>query len=65
MTNQKYTTIFFDWDGVIANDPGDEFLGELIRSVGASEEQVKDIFETYMNHSMRGQIIRDVRACWS
>jgi epoxide hydrolase-like predicted phosphatase len=56
MTNQKYTTIFFDWGGVIANDPGDEFLGNLIRSVGASEAQVQEIFETYMKRFMRGQI---------
>jgi putative hydrolase of the HAD superfamily len=56
MTNQKYTTIFFDWGGVIANDPGDEFLGQLLRDIGATEEQVQEIFETYMKRFMRGQI---------
>ncbi len=31
MANDKYTTIFLDWGGVIANDPGDDFLGQLLR----------------------------------
>lgn len=53
---RKYTTVFFDWGGVIANDPGDEFLGDLIRSVGASDAQVQEIFEAYMKRFMRGQI---------
>lgn len=52
----KYKTVFFDWGGVIANDPGDEFLGDLIRSVGASDTQVQEIFETYIKRFMRGQI---------
>lgn len=52
----KYTTIFFDWGGVIANDPGDEFLGDLIKSIGASDAQVQEIFETYMKRFMRGEI---------
>ncbi|SRR6266536_2680520 len=56
MTHEKYTTIFFDWGGVIANDPGDEFLGQLLRDVGATETQVQEIFETYMRRFMRGQI---------
>lgn len=56
MTDAKYTTIFFDWGGVIANDPGDEFLGQLLRDVGATETQVQEIFETYMKRFMRGEI---------
>jgi putative hydrolase of the HAD superfamily len=51
-----YTTIFFDWGGVIANDPGDEFLGLLLRQIGATDGQVEEIFETYMSRFMRGQI---------
>lgn len=54
--NQKYTTIFFDWGGVVANDPGDEFLGQLLHGVGATEAQVQEIFQTYMKRFMRGQI---------
>lgn len=56
MINQKYTTIFFDWGGVIANDPGDEFLTELLRDIGATEDQIKEIFETHMMRFMRGEI---------
>lgn len=56
MADRKYTTIFFDWGGVIANDPGDEFLGRLLRDVGATEVQVQEIFETYMKSFMRGEI---------
>lgn len=55
-TNTKYTTIFFDWGGVIANDPGDDFLSDLLRNVGATDEQIQAIFETYMKRFMRGQI---------
>lgn len=49
-------TIFFDWGGVIADDPGDEFLGELLLSIGANETQVQEIFETYMIRFMKGEI---------
>jgi epoxide hydrolase-like predicted phosphatase len=56
MSDRTYAAIYFDWGGVIANDPGDEFLTELIRSVGASDEQIKEIFEIYMKRFMRGQI---------
>ena len=49
MTTQKYTTIFFDWGGVIANDPGDEFLGQLLRDVGATDVQVQEIYEIALN----------------
>ena len=56
MINPKYTTIFFDWGGVISNDPGDEFLGQLLRDIGATEKQIQEIFETYMKRFMRGEI---------
>jgi len=49
-------TIFFDWGGVIADDPGDDFLVELLREVGASEEQIQEIFHSYMRRFMRGEI---------
>jgi epoxide hydrolase-like predicted phosphatase len=52
----KYKTIFFDWGGVIANDPGDEFLGELLTRVGATEGQTRDIFKSYMKDFMKGTI---------
>lgn len=50
------TTIFFDWGGVIADDPGDDFLKLLLRDIGASEAQVEEIYETYMKHFMKGHM---------
>jgi putative hydrolase of the HAD superfamily len=52
----KIDTIFFDWGGVVANDPGDDFLGQLLKNVGATDKQIAAIFETYMKRFMRGQI---------
>lgn len=49
-------TIFFDWGGVIADDPGGDFLDQLLRDVGATEEQIKEIYETYTRDFMRGEI---------
>jgi len=54
--SKKYSAVYFDWGGVIADDPGDEFLGELIRNLGASEDQKREIFRTYMRRLMKGQI---------
>jgi putative hydrolase of the HAD superfamily len=55
MTN-TYNTVFFDWGGVVADDPGDEFLGNLLRQLGATEPQIQEIFQNYMKRFMRGQI---------
>lgn len=49
-------TIFFDWGGVIAGDPADDFLGMLLRSIGASEAQVEEILDSYKISFMRGEI---------
>ncbi|MDQ5886166.1 MAG: glucose-phosphatase [Patescibacteria group bacterium] len=49
-------TIFFDWGGVIAGDPGDDFLGLLLRSIGATEAQVEEILDTYKISFMKGEI---------
>lgn len=49
-------TIFFDWGGVVADDPGDDFLKELLVSIGASPEQIEEIFQLHMKRFMRGQI---------
>lgn len=54
--SSSYTTIFFDWGGVVANDPGDEFLGLPLKQIGATDDQVQEILETYMSRFMRGQI---------
>ena len=52
----KYKAIFFDWGGVIANDPGDEFLSQLLSQIGATENQKFEIFRTYMSDFMKGVI---------
>jgi putative hydrolase of the HAD superfamily len=52
----KIDTVFFDWGGVVANDPGDDFLAQLLKNIGATDEQVAAIFETYMKRFMHGQI---------
>jgi putative hydrolase of the HAD superfamily len=54
--NNTYDTVFFDWGGVVADDPGDEFLGDLLRHLGTTEPQIQEIFQNYMKRFMRGQI---------
>lgn len=49
-------TLFFDWGGVIADDPGDEFLANLLREISANDEQIQEIFQSYMRRFMRGEI---------
>lgn len=49
-------TIFFDWGGVVADDPGDDFLTKLLQDVGASPEQIQEIFHLYMKRFMCGEI---------
>jgi len=49
-------TIFFDWGGVVADDPGDDFLTKLLQDVGASTVQIQEIFQLYMKRFMRGEI---------
>jgi len=48
--------IFFDWGGVIADDPGDDFLINLLREVGASEMLVQDIYMSHLKDFMRGKL---------
>jgi putative hydrolase of the HAD superfamily len=52
----QYTTIFFDWGGVVSNDPGDDFLRMLLTELGATPAQVEEIYETYMRRFMRGEL---------
>lgn len=51
-----FTTVLFDWGGVVADDPGDEFLSKLLYNLGATDTQVQEIFKIYMKRFMRGQI---------
>lgn len=50
------TTIFFDWGGVLADDPGDDFLSKLLTNIGANEDQIREIHETYMKDFMKGAL---------
>ena len=38
-------TVFFDWGGVIAPDPGDDFLSSLLRRIGANDEQIQEMYD--------------------
>lgn len=49
-------TVFFDWGGVIADDPGDDFLRNILRKYGANEQQIQEIHQRYMFQFMRGHI---------
>ena len=49
-------TIFFDWGGVIADDPGDDFLMQLLTDIGASQDQINNIMKSHMSDFMRGKI---------
>lgn len=49
-------TVFFDWGGVIADDPGDEFLNLLLRNIGANNDQIQEINDSYMRRFMQGTI---------
>lgn len=49
-------TVFFDWGGVIATDAGDDFLFNLLKGIGATDDQVKEILSTYMPDLTRGAI---------
>ncbi|MFO0920385.1 MAG: HAD family phosphatase [Candidatus Saccharimonadales bacterium] len=49
-------TVFFDWGGVIAGDPADDFLEKLLINIGATHKQIEDILATYKISFMRGEI---------
>lgn len=52
----RIRTVLFDWGGVVADDPGDDFLHDLMLSVGATEMQIVEIFRDYLHPFMRGKI---------
>lgn len=52
----KYSTIFFDWGGVVADDSGDEFIESSLRNIGATDEQIKEIVKKEFSQFMLGQI---------
>lgn len=54
--NNQYSTIFFDWGGVIADDGGDDFLSQIVTGFGANETQVKQIMDRYWSDFVRGKL---------
>ncbi|MBL8121668.1 HAD family phosphatase [Candidatus Saccharibacteria bacterium] len=56
MTRQPIDTIFFDWGGVIADDPGDDFLLGLLRRLGCTETQAKEVYDNHLRSFIRGEI---------
>jgi putative hydrolase of the HAD superfamily len=56
-------TIFFDWGGVIAGDPDDGFWANLLKDRGATHAQAAEIYDTYMQRFMRGEISEE--ECWN
>ena len=59
----KIDTIFFDWGGVIAGDPDDGFWINLLKDKGATDTQAEEIYDTYMQRFMRGEISEE--ECWN
>lgn len=55
-TNSKYSTVFFDWSGVIADDSGDKFIRQSLADVGATESQIQQILKEYFNDFMLGNL---------
>lgn len=56
MAQQAIDTIFFDWGGVIADDPGDDFLLSLLHRLGCSESQAKEVYDNHLRSFIRGEI---------
>lgn len=52
--------VFFDWGGVIADDPGDDFLRQIIGEAGVSEQKIHEILQTEMKDFMRGKLTSEV-----
>jgi putative hydrolase of the HAD superfamily len=55
MTN-TIKAVVFDWGGVIASDPGDDFLRKLLVDRGVQEPAVNEIMAKFMPQFMRGQL---------
>ena len=52
----KIKTVYFDWGGVVATDPGDEFLDQILTDIGASRAQIDEIYHSSMRQFMSGEI---------
>lgn len=52
----QYSVIFFDWSGVVADDTGDEFIRQLFKNNGATDDQVENIIKTEFESFMLGRV---------
>lgn len=52
----KYSTIFFDWSGVIADDTGDYFIAQSIKKFGATDSQIVEIVKNHFRDFMLGNL---------
>lgn len=52
----KYSTVFFDWSGVVADDSGDDFIESSLRDIGATDMQIREIIKNEFSQFMLGQI---------
>lgn len=52
----KYSTVFFDWSGVVADDSGDDFIESSLREIGAANTQIPEIIKNEFSQFMLGQI---------
>lgn len=52
----KYSTVFFDWSGIVADDSGDDFIESSLREIGATNTQILEIIKNEFSQFMLGQI---------
>ena len=52
----KYSAVFFDWSGVVADDSGDDFIDLSLRDIGATDLQIREIIKNEFSQFMLGQI---------
>jgi len=52
----KYSVVFFDWSGVVADDSGDDFIDLSLRDIGATGVQIREIIKNEFSQFMLGQI---------
>lgn len=52
----KYSTVFFDWSGVVADDSGDDFIESSLCEIGATNTQIPEIIKNDFSQFMLGQI---------
>lgn len=52
----KYTTVFFDWSGVVADDRGDDFVKKQIFDLGADDVILQSVMNNEFVDFMKGRV---------